>query len=35
MKAMICRALDEQARLELQEIPPPSRWMGRMKRWIY
>ena len=24
MKAMICRALDEQARLELQEIPPPD-----------
>jgi NADPH2:quinone reductase len=24
MKAMICRSLDEQARLELQEVPPPQ-----------
>ena len=24
MKAMICRSLDEQARLELQEVPPPE-----------
>jgi NADPH2:quinone reductase len=24
MKAMICRALDEQARLELQDVPPPD-----------
>ena len=24
MKAMICRALDEQARLDLQEVPPPD-----------
>src|SRR5579871_6429489 len=24
MKAMICRQLDEQARLELQDVPPPD-----------
>ncbi|HMA48576.1 MAG TPA: NADPH:quinone oxidoreductase family protein [Magnetospirillaceae bacterium] len=31
MKAMICRSLDEQARLELQEIPPPDLESGGVR----
>lgn len=31
MKAMICRALDEQARLELQDVPPPDLETGGVR----